>query len=226
MTTVPISSPEKATRIVVVDDHPMVRERLAELINREPDLQVCGEAEDRHGALQVVATTRPHLAIVDLTLKGSHGMDLIRDLQEFHPQVRILVVSMQEESLYAERVIRAGARGYITKQEATRNVMQAIRTVLAGEVYLSARLASHLLTRVVGQQRPEAVLSVGTLADRELQVFERVGRGFSTRQIAEQLHLDIKTIETYRARIKEKLKLKDASELLQRAIAWVHDRTP
>ncbi len=226
MASEPENPKERRTRIVVVDDHPMVRERLAELINREPDLQVCGEAEDRSGALQVIATTQPHLAIVDLTLKASHGMDLIKDLQALHPNVRVLVVSMQEESLYAERVIRAGARGYITKQEATRRVMQAIRTVLAGEVYLSQQLASQLLTRVVGQQRPDAALSVSSLADRELQVFELIGRGFSTRQVAEHLHLDVKTIETYRARIKEKLTLKDASELLQRAIAWVHSRTP
>ena len=202
----------------------MVREHLTELINREPDLQVCGEAEDRTGASQVIATTRPHLAIVDLTLKGSHGMDLIKDLQASHPRVKILVVSMQEASLYAERVILAGARGYITKQEATRKIMQAIRTVLAGEVYLSEQLTSQLLTRVVGQPRPATALSVASLADRELQVFEKIGRGFGTRQIAEQLHLDVKTIETYRSRIKEKLKLKDAAELLQRAIAWVHSR--
>lgn len=226
MASEPETPKEKRTRIVIVDDHPMVRERLAEVINREPDLQVCGEAEDRSGALQIIAATRPHLAIVDLTLKASHGMDLIKDLQSLHPDVRVLVVSMQEESLYAERVIRAGARGYITKQEATRRVMQAIRTVLAGEVYLSQQLAAQLLTRVVGQQRPEAALPVSSLADRELQVFELIGRGFSTRQVAEHLHLDVKTIETYRARIKEKLNLKDASELLQRAIAWVHSRTP
>lgn len=224
MTSKLVASGGKPIRVVLVDDHPMVRERLAELINREPDLRVCGEAEDCAGASRVIAATRPHLAIVDLTLRGSHGMDLIKDLQAAQPQVKILVVSMQEESLYAERVILAGARGYITKQEATRKVMQAIRTVLAGEVYLSGQLTSQLLTRVVGQQRPETALSVASLADRELQVFEMIGRGLGTRQIAAQLHLDVKTIETYRARIKEKLKLKDAAELLQRAIAWVHSR--
>lgn len=218
------SQEEEPKRIVIVDDHPMVRERLAELMSREPDLEVCGEAEDRCQALAVIARTHPDLAIVDLTLKGSHGMDLIKDLQATQPAVRILVVSMQEESLYAERVIRAGARGYITKQEATRNIMQAVRKVLAGEVYLSESLAAQLITRMVGRPRLDNVFSASALADRELQVFEMIGRGLGTRQIAEQLHLDVKTIETYRARIKEKLQLKDAAELLQRAIAWVHAR--
>lgn len=222
------SSPEASRkanqrfRIVIVDDHPLVRERLNELMSREPDLVVCGEAENRNQALAVVAATQPDLAIVDLTLKGSHGMDVIKDLQAGYPEVRILVVSMQEESLYAERVIRAGARGYITKQEATRNIMGAVRKVLAGEVYLSEQMSGQLIARMVGRPRSGGVLSVSTLADRELQVFEMVGRGLGTRQIAEQLHLDVKTIETYRSRIKEKLQFKDAAELLQRAIAWVH----
>ncbi len=218
------SAEKPATRVVLVDDHPMVRERLAELINRELDLQVCGEAEDRNQALHVIATAQPELAIVDLTLKGSHGIDLIKDLQILHPQVRILVVSMQEESLYAERAILAGARGYITKQEATRKILQAIRTVLAGEVYLSEPLKAQLLSRVVGRSRPGEALSVAALADRELQVFEMMGHGLGTRQIAERLHLDIKTVETYRARIKEKLHLKDAAQLLQKAIAWAHNQ--
>src|SRR6187397_979632 len=138
------SSPQNRMRIVLVDDHPMVRERLAEVISRESDLQVCGEAEDRNEALKVIGATAPHLAIVDLTLKNSHGLELIKDLRVMHPDVRVLVVSMQEESLYAERVIRAGAQGYITKQEATRNIMEAIRRVLAGEVYLSAQLARRI----------------------------------------------------------------------------------
>jgi DNA-binding NarL/FixJ family response regulator len=214
----------KQTRIVLIDDHPMVRERLAELIAREPDLAVCGEAEDRPQALKIIASTRPDLAIVDLSLKGSHGLDLIKDLQISHPRVLILVVSMQEESLYAERVIRAGARGYITKQEATRKIMAAIRKVLAGEVYLSENLAGQILSKLVGRRRPDEVLSVALLTDRELQVFDMTGQGLGARQIAEQLRLDVKTVETYRARIKEKLHLKDAAELLQRAIAWVHHR--
>jgi DNA-binding NarL/FixJ family response regulator len=202
----------------------MVRERLAEVINSDPGLRVCGEAEDRGQALEVIGQTRPDLVIVDLTLKHSHGLELIKDLQVMHPELRILVVSMQEESLYAERVIRAGAHGYITKQEATRKILQAISKVLSGEVYLSEALSARMVSRMVGRARADAPVSVDSLADRELQVFEMVGRGWGTRRIAEELRLDVKTVETYRARIKVKLHLKDAAELLQQAIAWARDR--
>jgi DNA-binding NarL/FixJ family response regulator len=213
------------TRIVIVDDHPLVRERLVELITREPDLVVCGEAEDRHTALEIIEETQPRMAIIDLSLKSSLGIELIKDLQIRQPGVLILVVSMQDEMIYAERCIRAGARGYITKQQASRHVMQAIRHILAGEIYLSETVSNQVIARCVGRQAgPDFVLSIALLADRELQVFELIGKGNSTRQIADQLILDIKTIETYRARIKEKLALKDGSELLQRAIAWVHHR--
>ncbi|HMP81871.1 MAG TPA: response regulator transcription factor [Verrucomicrobiota bacterium] len=223
--TSPISETQDTRlRVVVVDDHPMVRERLAEIINREPDLHVCGEAEDRAGALRVISRTDPALAIVDLTLKRSHGLELIKDLKVMHPELRILVVSMQEESLYAERVIHAGAHGYITKQEATRRIMEAIRKVLSGDIYLSEKLAVQIAARAFGHRRGSGAASVDSLADRELQVFELIGRGLGTRQIAEELNLDIKTIETYRARIKEKLRLKDASELLRTAITWAQGR--
>lgn len=210
------------TRIVLVDDHPMVRERLAEVINRESDMLVCGEAEDRGEALQVIGREKPGLAIVDLTLKRSNGLDLIKDLRAMYPEVLILVLSMQEESLYAERVIRAGAHGYITKQEATRNILDAIRHVLKGSVFLSPELSGEILSRMLGRSK-SAVRSLEVLSDRELQVFELVGQGFGTRQIAEQLGLDVKTVETYRSRIKEKLELKNASELLRKAIAWKRD---
>lgn len=212
------------TRIVLVDDHPMVRERLAEVINREADLLVCGEAEDRGEALEVIARVNPGLVIVDLTLKRSNGLDLIKDLQVMHPGLLILVLSMQDESLYAERVIRAGAHGYITKQEATRNILKAIRHVLTGNVYLSPELSGEILSRMLGRSKG-AMRSLELLSDRELQVFELVGQGFATRQIAEQLGLDVKTVETYRGRIKEKLELKDASELLRKAIAWKHEQS-
>jgi len=209
-------------RIVIVDDHPMVRERLAEIINREADMKVCGEAEDRPNALEVIGRERPGLAIIDLTLKRSNGLDLIKDLRAMHPELRILVVSMQEENLYAERVIRAGAHGYITKQEATRKILEAIRLVLSGKVYLSDALSADMLSRMVGKSKAPGS-SFELLTDRELQVFDLVGQGFGTRQIAEQLGLDVKTVETYRARIKDKLELKDASELLRKAIAWKLD---
>jgi DNA-binding NarL/FixJ family response regulator len=209
-------------RIVLVDDHPMVRERLAEVINREPDLSICGEAEDRAGALEVVEREKPRLAIVDLTLKRSNGLDLIKDLRVMYPDLLILVLSMQDENLYAERVIRAGAHGYITKQEATRKILDAIRQVMAGKVFLSEELSAEILSRMLGKTKG-AVRSLDVLSDRELQVFGLVGEGFGTRQIAEQLGLDVKTVETYRTRIKEKLELKDASELLRQAIAWRRD---
>ncbi len=212
-------------RIVIVDDHPLVRERLVELIEREPDLAVAGEAEDRAEALELIHRVSPDLAIVDLTLKSSLGFDLIKDLQAMLPKVIILVVSMQDENIYAERCIRAGARGYITKQEASRHVMQAVRKVLAGEIYVSEAVTKQMLTRVAGGAQNARIISIDSiLADRELQVFEWIGKGRSTRQIADLLKLEIKTIETYRARIKEKLKIKDSPDLLQQAIAWVHER--
>jgi len=216
---------KKIIRIVIVDDHPLVRERLVELINREPDLEVCGEAEDRHEAIKIIASTRPHLAVIDLSLKNSLGIELIKDLQASHPEVLMLVVSMQDELIYAQRCIRAGARGYITKQQASRNVMQAIRQILDGNIYLSQAVSNQLLSRSFGKPTAaDSFIFTSLLTDRELQVFELIGKGHSTRQIAEFLVLDTKTIETYRSRIKEKLGLMDGSELLQRAIAWVHHK--
>ena len=209
-------------RIVIVDDHPMVRERLADVINRESDLRVCGEAEDRAGALEVVAREKPGLAIVDLTLKRSNGLDLIKDLHVMHPNLLILVLSMQDESLYAERVVRAGAHGYITKYEATGKILDAIRQILSGKMFLSPEVSDDILSRMLGKSKA-ALRSIDVLSDRELQVFELVGQGYGTRQIAEFLGLDGKTVETYRSRIKEKLEIKDASELLRRAIAWKHE---
>ena len=212
--------PREKLRILLVDDHPMVRERLAEVIEREPDLTVCGEAEDRFGALDMIASTRPHLVIIDLTLKQSLGIELIKDIRSRHPETLMLVVSMHDELLHAERAIRAGAKGYITKQEATRKVMLAIRTVLKGEVYLSAQMAARIAARALGSRRTENVSPISLLSDRELSVFEMLGKGQSTRQIADTLHLDMRTVETYRSRIKEKLNLKDGNELLQFAIRW------
>ncbi|MGB7769339.1 MAG: response regulator transcription factor [Verrucomicrobiia bacterium] len=214
------AAPEKM-RILLVDDHPMVRERLTEVIQREPDLAVCGEAEDRFRALELIAATRPHLAIVDLTLRRSQGMELIKDIRSRYPALAVLVVSMHDEMLHAERVIRAGARGYITKQEATRKIMLAIRTVLNGGVYLSEKMATQIAASAVGRPQTGPSLPVNSLSDRELYVFEMIGQGRSTRQIADELHLDMRTIETYRARIKEKLNLKDANDLLQHAIHWM-----
>jgi len=214
----------KRARIVIVDDHPVVRERLAEIFNRERDLAACGEAEDRHQALDVIALANPDLVIVDLTLKNSHGLELIKDIHARWPKLLVLVVSMHDESLYAERVLRAGARGYITKQEATRNILLAIRRVVAGGVYLNEKAASHVVNRLAGMRAPGSAGPAELLADRELQVFELTGYGLNTHQIAKRLNIGSKTVETYRARIREKLGLKDASELLQLAISWAHQR--
>jgi DNA-binding NarL/FixJ family response regulator len=210
--------------ILIVDDHPLVRERLAEIISREPDLTVCGEAENRHEALEAVAASSPCLVLVDLTLKDSDGLELIKDIHSRWPQLLMLVVSMHDESLYAERVIRAGAHGYITKQEATRNMLLAIRRVLAGNIYLNDRISTQIISRLTSRAAPVAANPAEMLADRELQVFELTGRGLNTRQIASRLRIAVKTAETYRARIREKLNLKDASELLQFAISWAHKR--
>ena len=221
------NEPAKArgkTTILLVDDHPIVRERLAEIINRESDLSVCAEAEDRHSAVKAVQTAKPDLAIVDLALKNSSGLELIKDLHTRWPRLLVLVVSMHDESLYAERVLRAGARGYITKQEATRKILDAIRHVLKGNVYLNEKAASTVIGRLTANPKAAEGSMADLLTDRELQVFELTGSGLSTREIAEQLRIDIKTVETYRARIKEKLNLKGASELLLLAIRWNQGR--
>ena len=215
----------KARRIMLVDDHPVVREGLAESINGESDLTVCAEAEDRAEALAAMETSRPDLVIIDLTLKSSSGLELIKDIHVRWPRVLILVVSMHDEMLYAERVLRAGAQGYITKQEATRNALLAIRKVLSGGIYLNEKTASAVLARLTSRPQAATDSISDLLADRELEVFEMTGRGLSTREIAAQLCIDAKTVDTYRARIKEKLNLKSSSELLQLAIRWNKDNT-
>jgi DNA-binding NarL/FixJ family response regulator len=210
----------KSTRIMLVDDHPIVREGLAESINREPDLLVCAQAEDHQEALKAFEATLPDLVVIDLMLKSSSGLELIKDIHTRWPRVLILVVSMHDETLYAERVLRAGAQGYITKQEATRDILLAIRRVLAGGIYLNERTASVVLARLASKTQAVSNSIADLLADREMQVFELTGQGLSTREIAGQLHIDMKTVDTYRARIKEKLCLKTSSELLQLAIRW------
>jgi len=211
-----------STRILIIDDHPLVRLSLKGVIERESDLVVCGEAEDRDQALAVVAATKPNLAIIDLTLKNSDGMELIKDLRNRYPKVQILVLSMHDEDLHAERAIRAGARGYITKQEAATKILVAIRQILSGEIYWSERAAAQVASKiaVASRSRPASGFPLDCLTDRELQVFELIGAGRSTRQIAGALHIDVSTVETYRARIKDKLNLKDALDLLQYAIRW------
>ena len=217
------TKPDKRKKIFLVDDHPLVREWLGLLLQREPDLMICGEAEDVHDAVEKIEKTRPDLAVVDISLRSTHGLELIKDLQARVPELPLLVLSMHDESLYAERVLRAGARGYITKQEATKKVLVAIRQVLDGQIYLSEKMASRMVNKLVVGRRDKQSFSIERLTDRELEVFQLIGRGYSTRRIAEELHLGIKTVESYRARIKEKLQLEGATELLQHAIQWVHN---
>lgn len=214
---------EGSVRILLVDDHPLVRESLKNLIRREPGLAVCGEAEDRKQALELAAADEPDMALVDLTLKNSHGMELIKDLGNLWPKIKILVLSMQDEALYAERVIRAGARGYVSKREVPRKILLAIRQILAGEIYWSEKAAAHVASKIACSCCPGVNLSAEILTDREIQVFELIGAGQSTRQIAADLHINVTTVATYRARIKEKLNLKNSLELLQYAIRWFND---
>ncbi len=211
-------------RVIVVDDHPLVRESLKEVIHREHDLVVCGEAEDRAEALASIAAWDPHLAIIDLTLKNSHGLELIKDIRQRHPTVKCLVLSMHDETLHAERAVRAGARGYITKQEATTKIMFAIRQVLNGEIYWSEKAAANVASKIAGVAGTARSAPTDLLTDREMQVFELIGQGRSTRQIATALWIDVSTVETYRSRIKEKLNLKDGLELIQHAIRWSYSQ--
>jgi DNA-binding NarL/FixJ family response regulator len=213
------TSGAKRVRVFVVDDHPLVRQALKDAIRKERGMEFCGEADDREEALRGIGETNPDLAIIDLRLRSSDGLDLIRDLRERHPGVKTLVLSMQDESITAERAIRAGARGYVSKQEPPKKIMEAVRKVIGGDIYWSERAAAHVASKIASPSSANSPVA-DTLSERELQVFEMIGLGRSTQQIGESLHIDISTVETYRARIKDKLGLRDGSELLQKAIQW------
>jgi DNA-binding NarL/FixJ family response regulator len=208
--------------VLIVDDHPIVRQGLAQLINQESDLVVCGQAEDAHEAIGAIREHHPDMVIVDISLKDTSGVELIKDLKVRHPDLPVLTLSMHDEAVYGERALRAGARGYIMKQEATEKVVTAIRRVLAGEIYVSDGMAAKMVSKMVGGASKKAASPIESLSDRELEVFRMIGEGFNTREMAEKLHLSVKTIETYRAHIKDKLALQDASELLRSAIQWVN----
>jgi DNA-binding NarL/FixJ family response regulator len=216
----PSKNGHRQTGILLVDDHPLIRMALRETISRERDLAVCGEAEDRKGALAAIEATRPDLAIVDLGLKNSDGIGLIQDIHYRHPRLVTLVLSMHDEMVYAERAIRAGASGYVSKQEGPAKIMQAVRKVLAGEVHWSERVAAQVASKVARTVRRTSGSPVDLLSERELQVFEPIGSRISTSGIAAMLHIAVSTVETYRTRIKEKMNLRDAGELLQAAIRW------
>ena len=207
-------------KIFLVDDHPLVREWLTNLINQQSDLLVCGESESAPAALSAIGAAQPDLAIVDISLKSSSGVELIKNLKELHPGVPVLVLSMHDESLYAERVLRAGARGYINKRETAQKVVEAIRRVLKGKLYVSEQITEAMTIRALTGQLTASQSPVELLSDRELEVFEKLGQGIGTRQIAEDLGVNIKTIQAYCARTKEKLNLSSANKLLREAILW------
>ncbi len=209
---------QKTARILIVEDHPIVRRGLVEIINHEPDMQVCGEAEDVADALEQVESTHPDLAIIDISLRSGNGIELIKQVKARDNHVRMLVSSVYDESLYAERALRAGATGYINKDEAVTNIVSAIRQVLMGRIYLSWRMTNRVLQAAGGQSLLESPMA--SLSDRELQVFELISQGLTTRQIAAKLMLSVKTIETHRDHIKMKLKLKNSTELTHRAVQW------
>lgn len=211
----------RKNQVYLVDDHPIVRQGIRLLIEQEPDLAVCGDSDNAADAIKAIEALRPDLAIVDLSLKNSSGLELIKDMQARCPEVRILVLSMHDEYFYAERVLRAGARGYITKEEGTEKVIDGIRRLLAGEVYLSEKMASRMVCRLVGGKGGALQPTIDRLTDRELEVFEFIGLGMGTREIAERLHLSAKTIESHREHIKEKLSLNGAADLLKHAIHWM-----
>jgi DNA-binding NarL/FixJ family response regulator len=209
-------------KILIVDDHPLVRAGLAQLIGDCPDLEVCAEAADMAEALRLIDSTNPDLAIIDLSLAGGSGLDLIEHIKSRNRNILMLVASMHDEMLYAERVLAAGARGYINKQEAQESIIRAIRQVLSGKVYLSEAMTERMLSGMVdaGPKKRD----IDSLSNRELQVFELIGQGVPSGQIASQLNLSIKTIETHQAHIKRKLGLGSAHELNQRAIRWMMDQ--
>jgi DNA-binding NarL/FixJ family response regulator len=212
--------PPARRTILIVDDHPMLRRGLASLITSEPDLAVCGEAATCQAALEAIGQQLPDLILVDLTLEGGDGLDLVKDLKIRHPKIPTLVLSMHDEAVYAERALRAGARGYVSKQQLDETVLLAIRTVLAGETHLSEALKARLATQFLGGRTLETGSPLAALSDRELQVFRLIGQGRGTRQIAETLHLSIKTIESHCEHIKNKLNLQSAVELAHRAAQW------
>ena len=210
----------KRARALIVDDHPAVREALALRISRQPDMKVCGEAADMRDALRLIADSEPDVAVVDISLKTGSGIDLIKRIKDRSDRVRILVWSMHSESLYAERALRAGALGYVNKDQATDRIVEAIRRVLAGKVWLSEVMAERLLQRSVGGSGEDRS-PLDVLADRELEVFRLIGEGVKTAEIAERLHLSVKTVETYRDRIRQKLDLSDGTKLVHYATQWV-----
>ncbi|HPJ07688.1 MAG TPA: response regulator transcription factor [Deltaproteobacteria bacterium] len=215
-----MNTPDKSA-VLIVEDHEIFRLGIRELINHEPDLAVCGEADDVESARTLIRKLRPDLVIIDITLKKSNGMDLIKEISAHYKSMKTLVLSMHDELLYAERSLQAGAQGYIMKQETSRSIVKAIRHILAGNIYVSQEIMDNLLERVRTGQDSLEKPPVDNLSDRELEVLGMIGQGKSTGDIAANMNLSVSTISTYRERIKEKLNLKNAAELMRYAVHWV-----
>ena len=211
------------TQVFIVDDHPLVREWLTTLIQHQPDLDVCGEADDSARAVQAIAKAKPDVTIMDLALKSGSGLELIKDLKRICPAVAIVVLSMHDELLYAERAFRAGARGYVMKRDSTKKIVEAIRIVRDGKLYMSEHVATVMAAKLVDGQ-PSNASPVARLSDRELEVFELLGQGQETSRIAQSLHVSVKTVQAFFARIKEKFKLETERELLREAVRWRENR--
>jgi DNA-binding NarL/FixJ family response regulator len=206
-------------RILVVDDHPMMRDGLRQLIATEPDLEVCGEAEDVAEALKLAESLKPDVAIVDITLRSSNGLELIKDLHIRSPDTAVLVLSMHDESLYAERVLRAGGRGYIMKQEGGKKIIEGLRRILSGSAYVSENISARILDSLSGRAQNKSAVS--SLTDREFEVFQLIGQGLSTTEMADKLHVSVKTVEVHRVNIKNKLGVPTAPELIRFAVRWL-----
>jgi DNA-binding NarL/FixJ family response regulator len=215
------ASSDKKISIFIVDDHPLVRQGLAQVINAEADMNVCGEAEDAPKALHLVNAKDPDLVIVDISLRGNNGLELIKNIKALKHNLPILVFSMHDETVYAQRALRAGARAYVMKQESADKIVLAIRRIMSGDIYVSNRVADQVLHQLVNGSGDPAGSPVDRLSDRELEVIQLIGRGLSTREIASSLNLSVKTIESHRAHIKEKLNLRNATELVQFSVQWV-----
>ncbi|MFP4354253.1 MAG: response regulator [Phycisphaerae bacterium] len=209
-------------RVLLVDDHPIVRQGLALAMQDQTDLEVCGQAESASEAIEKIAQLKPDIAVIDLALKNSSGLELIKDINARFDNVLMLVLSMRDEGFYAERVLRAGARGYVTKSEGFQTVLEAIRTVLHGKVHVSPAIADKVMNRLVeGSAKSQSDSRISTLTDRELEVFTLIGNGMPTREVAEHLHISPKTVDSHREHIKSKLDLDSATDLLKHAIQWV-----
>jgi DNA-binding NarL/FixJ family response regulator len=216
----PAKSKNAVKRVLIVDDHPMMRQGLAQLIDNEPDLKVVAEADTGGQGLDIVVAQKLDLALVDISLPDKNGLELIKDIRSVNADLPVLIVSMHDEALYAERVLRAGARGYIMKQEGGKKLLQAIRQVLTGQIYVSEKMSARILEAFSGARPGETASPVARLSDREFEVFQLIGQGKGTKEIAQHLNLSVKTVEVHRAKIKEKLSLLTAIDLVRYAVRW------